>query len=100
MKPLYSREDQEEKTNVHKTEIKCIKCGKAGFADDENCPWCNAKYPLKAVIMDFDMRFTSMVWFMVKWAIASIPAFIILFIFVMICMAVLYGISGISLLKK
>lgn len=32
------------------------------------------------VIMDLNMGFGSMVWFMVKWVLASIPAFIILFI--------------------
>jgi hypothetical protein len=30
------------------------------------------------VIMDLNMSFNSMVWFMVKWAIASIPALIVL----------------------
>lgn len=30
------------------------------------------------VILDINMSFNSMVWFMVKWVIASIPAFIIL----------------------
>ncbi len=30
------------------------------------------------VITDIRMRFWSMVWFMVKWAIAAIPALIIL----------------------
>ena len=30
-------------------------------------------------VSDFDMPFGSMVVFMVKWAIASIPAFLILF---------------------
>lgn len=30
------------------------------------------------VIMDLNMSFNSMVWFMVKWVIASIPAMIIL----------------------
>jgi hypothetical protein len=30
-------------------------------------------------VIDVDMPFTSMVVFMVKWALASIPAFIILF---------------------
>jgi len=29
-------------------------------------------------IVDFDMSFWSMVWFMIKWALASIPAFIVL----------------------
>jgi hypothetical protein len=32
------------------------------------------------VVVDFQMSFNSMVWFMVKAAIASIPAFIILFV--------------------
>jgi hypothetical protein len=30
------------------------------------------------VIMDLNMSFNSMVWFMVKWAIAAIPALILL----------------------
>lgn len=29
-------------------------------------------------VTDVDMKFTSMVWFMIKWAIASIPAALIL----------------------
>lgn len=33
------------------------------------------------VVMDVQMRFSSMVLFMVKWALASIPAFLILFAF-------------------
>ncbi len=32
----------------------------------------------RVVITDVNMRFGSMVTFMVKWAIASIPAFLIL----------------------
>lgn len=32
------------------------------------------------VILDLNMSFNSMVWFMVKWVLASIPAFIILFV--------------------
>jgi hypothetical protein len=35
----------------------------------------------RVAIADFDMKFSSMVYFMVKWAIASIPAAIILAIF-------------------
>ena len=34
----------------------------------------------KVEIVDIDMPFLSMVFFMVKWAIASIPALIILYI--------------------
>ncbi len=91
MKPLYNRE--ESKPTTHKTDIKCIKCGKTGFADNEQCPYCGAKYPIKAIIMDFDMRFSSMVCFMVKWAIASIPALIILSILAGIFMAILSAIG-------
>jgi hypothetical protein len=34
--------------------------------------------PLRVVVVDFDMRFSSMVGFMVKWALATIPAVVIL----------------------
>ena len=39
-------------------------------------------------IKDFNMPFSSMVIFMVKWAIASIPAIIIIWILVMILISV------------
>ena len=34
--------------------------------------------PQEVVVVDLNMSFSSMVWFMVKWALASIPALIIL----------------------
>lgn len=37
--------------------------------------------PQKVTVVNFDMPFGAMVNFMVKWALASIPAFVILFIF-------------------
>jgi hypothetical protein len=37
-------------------------------------------------IADIDMPFTSMVWFMIKWSVAAVPAFIIL--------AILWTIGG------
>ncbi len=43
-------------------------------------------------VIDIDMPFGSMVSFMVKWAIASIPAFIILFVIWFIASSVLFGI--------
>lgn len=46
------------------------------------------------VVVDVKMPFLSMVVFMVKWAIASIPAFIILMIFAGIVSAFLGGIMG------
>ena len=39
-------------------------------------------------VKDFNMPFSSMVIFMVKWAIASIPAIIIIWILVMILISV------------
>ena len=50
----------------------------------------------RVVIEDIRMEFSSMVAFMVKWAIASIPAVIILFF---IGMALLSAFAGISLFK-
>jgi hypothetical protein len=37
------------------------------------------QFPMRVVVVDFDMPFGSMVGFMVKWALAAIPAFLILF---------------------
>lgn len=50
--------------------------------------------PHYVVVTDIRMSFTSMVVFMVKWVIASIPAFIILSIIFGLLMAVLGGFSG------
>ena len=47
--------------------------------NDEPIPVSAAKDgPLHVVVTDFEMPFTSMVFFMVKWALAAIPAVIIL----------------------
>lgn len=46
------------------------------------------------VILDLNMSFNSMVWFMVKWVIASIPAMIILFIIGLVLSAVFGGLFG------
>ena len=47
----------------------------------------------ETIITDVKMPFLSMVIFMIKWAIASIPAFIILFIAGSMLMGVLMGIG-------
>ncbi|HHT9111551.1 MAG TPA: hypothetical protein ACFYDZ_10405 [Candidatus Brocadiaceae bacterium] len=65
-----------------KTDVKCIKCGKYGKADQENCAHCGYKFPAKVIVMDVNMPFLSMVLFMINWALAIIPALFILFIFV------------------
>ena len=51
----------------------------------------------KVVVADFNMPFGSMVSFMVKWALASIPAILILGIFFVIISAVFGGcIAGLT----
>lgn len=45
------------------------------------------------VVVDIKMSFNSMVWFMVKWAIAAIPALIILYILGSIGIGFFVGIS-------
>lgn len=81
----------------------CIKCGKPIWGTAQTCPRCSApvgelsgerqeqekverayiETQVKAraqevVVTDINMPFGSMVGFMVKWAIAAIPALIIL----------------------
>lgn len=51
--------------------------------------------PVKVV--GFDMPFSDMVWFMVKWIIAAIPAFIILF-FIGLIVSLLLTALGIVLI--
>lgn len=45
----------------------------------------------EVIVTDIRMPFVSMVHFMVKWALATIPAMIILFFVVLICFALLRG---------
>ena len=47
------------------------------------------RLPLYVHVKDFEMSFGSMIVFMIKWAIASIPAFIILFIIGMFAFGIL-----------
>lgn len=46
------------------------------------------------VVVDIKMPFMSMVTFMVKWAIASIPAFIVLAVIGAIVVGIVAGFSG------
>lgn len=70
----------------------------------EVCPRCQSllKNPRQAayenfqkrqevVVVDFEMKFFSMVTFMVKWVIAAIPAMIILFFLTLFFLAMLSG---------
>lgn len=44
----------------------------------------------KVIVTDIKMSFWSMVMFMVKWTIASIPAFIILVVILITSFAIVY----------
>ena len=48
----------------------------------------NEKKEQNVAIKDFNMPFSSMVIFMVKWAIASIPAIIIIWILFMLLISI------------
>ena len=56
----------------------------------------------KVVVTDIKMKFWSMVWFMIKWLIATIPAAILLFgIWFIIAFAfIFYGHSGLPSPEK
>lgn len=49
--------------------------------------------PHRVVVIDFDMKFTSMIIFMLKWALAAIPAMIIFFFAAAFALAFLGGIA-------
>ena len=67
----------------------CISCGLRLIGIDSPKP-----QPQEVKIVDISMSFMSMVTFMVKWAIASIPAFIILAVIFVIFVGIVAGISG------
>lgn len=54
---------------VSRMAVVCPHCGR---------PFGNGRQPIE--VMNVKMEFEAMVWFIVKWALASIPAMIILFL--------------------
>jgi hypothetical protein len=56
----------------------------------------------KVVVTDIKMKFWSMVWFMIKWVIASIPAVILLsaICFIISLAFIFYGQSGLPSPEK
>ena len=48
----------------------------------------------RIVVVDVKMPFMSMVVFMVKWSIASIPAFLILLFLAAVILAMFGGVAG------
>ena len=86
------------------TEVKCVICGrmyeeeeskkdtypkKCDFTDCCEEDTISKAQPVK--INEFDMKFGSMILFMIKWVIASIPAMIILGILWFIFMSLFLG---------
>jgi hypothetical protein len=59
-------------------------------------PWSDAprQEEIRVVVTDIDMHFQSMVFFMVKWAFATIPAIIIICVIAIIVLAVLRAAFG------
>lgn len=62
--------------------------GEAGRRPDPNAP-----PPARVSVVDINMPFGSMVVFMVKWAIAAIPALLILGVLLAALSAFLFGIA-------
>ncbi len=83
---------------------KCNNCGEVVLpyydksTGAKKCPKCEAyieshtNISRGVVIEDIHMPFWSMVAFMVKWAIASIPAMIILTLITIFCISIFSGI--------
>jgi uncharacterized membrane protein YvbJ len=92
----------------------CPACGQQNYIGAACCHWCQARFPAslnedasiasfykeksqyrqEVVVVDFRMSFNSMIIFMIKWAIAAIPAMILLFFIGMILIAILAGMRG------
>ncbi len=76
--------------------MKCPNCGK--ISPDENSK-CNCGYLFPTIsgspviVKDIEMKFFSMMWFMVKWTFAAIPAMIIIAIIVAFVMMLLGGVT-------
>lgn len=64
--------------------IECYEC-KARISDTAaSCPHCGALPPdsqrsLPVVVSDLDMKFSSIFWFMIKAAVAAVPAVVVLY---------------------
>lgn len=64
--------------------IECFEC-KARISDSAaSCPHCGAVPPeavhtLPVFVSDLDMKFSTMFWFMIKAAVAAVPAAVVLY---------------------
>lgn len=66
--------------------INCPECEKEISEHARWCPQCGyarkESAPIRAHVTDIEMSFGSMFVFMLKWAFASIPALIVLFMLI------------------
>ena len=90
-------------TNIQADATECGECGYVFKGYEESTPEGVTGIASKSnnqnvTVTDIKMPFGSMVEFMVKWAIASIPAFIILFLIGMMVMGV-FGVGIATLFK-
>ena len=90
-------------TNIQADATQCGECGYVFKGYEESTPEGVTGVASKSnnqnvTITDIKMPFGSMVEFMVKWAIASIPAFIILLVIGFMIAGIL-GIGAVSLFK-
>jgi hypothetical protein len=59
--------------------MQCQKCARPFFAEDRvTPPPTPLPTPMRVTVIDVDMPFRPMVHLMVKWALASVPALIVL----------------------
>lgn len=99
----------------HPSEIACLRCDKdlpEAKTESDREPLTRPKpvsrptpvkqpetirlQPTEVVVTDIDMKFASMVGFMVKWAIATIPALIILLFVGVLALAILMSFGSIG----
>ena len=90
-------------TNIQADATKCGECGYVFKGYEESTPEGVTGVASKSnhqnvTITNIDMDMIDMIAFMVKWAIASIPAFIILFLIGMMVMGV-FGVGIATLFK-
>lgn len=75
----------------------CEDCGKPVSQRAAACPHCGCRFvvpPQHVVVADVEMRFGSMVVFMVKWAVAAIPAAVLLILLAFFVVAMLGGVGA------
>jgi hypothetical protein len=83
-----------EEVLTHEQECKCPKCTTPQPPPPQRPQYTPTWSTVK--VIDFDMSFSNMILFMIKWAFAAIPAMIIIFAATMFLFAAL-GMFGIGL---